>query len=217
MKKLILAATAMALALPATANAAADVTINFGATNLIPANNDFQAQLNGLGLFEFATVGASLFLNGPASITFEFLGSESGFFDTFSTSGGLTLTETSSGVINNFAAPVLIGTQFFAGGSLASLLNFTSNFGIPATVGDDGFGIFLGAKPTSGLNYTTFYLGYDDEVRRQDDNHDDFIIRATVSSPVPEPATWAMALVGFAAIGRSMRSRRRVNTSVAFS
>jgi hypothetical protein len=216
MKKLILAATAMALALPATAQAAADVTITPGTTFAIPVNNDFQAILAGLGFANYTTVGASLFLNGPAVITFEFLGSESGFFDTFSTSGGLTYTETSGGVINNFAAPVLIGSQYFAGGSLAGLLNFTSSGGVSATVGQDGFGIFLGPRGAGGT-FTTFYLGYDDEINNQDDNHDDFIVRATVSSPVPEPATWAMALLGFAAIGRSMRSRRRVNTSVAFS
>jgi hypothetical protein len=37
---------------------------------------------------------------------------------------------------------------------------------------------------------------------------------AFVSSAVPEPATWAMMLVGFGAIGASMRRRRRV-TAIA--
>jgi PEP-CTERM motif. len=38
----------------------------------------------------------------------------------------------------------------------------------------------------------------------------------TVKPPVPEPATWAMMIIGFATIGRAMRARR-TNTAVSFS
>lgn len=214
MKKTILAAAAMALSLPATAQAAANVTINFSTTNAIPASNDFQSQLNGLGLTQYATAGASLFLNGPASLVFEFLGSESGYNDTFSTVGGLTYTET-SWLEDHFAAPILIGTEYFAGGDLFKLLNFTSNLGVGATVGDDGFGIFLGPRAVSGGTYNTFYLGFDDEITRQDDNHDDFIVRVTVNSPVPEPSTWAMLLFGFGIVGFALR--RRLSRTAAFA
>ena len=214
MKKTILAAAAMALSLPATAQAAANVTINFSTTNAIPASNDFQSQLNGLGLTQYATAGASLFLNGPASLVFEFLGSESGYNDTFSTVGGLSYTET-SWLEDHFAAPILIGTEYFAGGDLFKLLNFTSNLGVGATVGDDGFGIFLGPRAVSGGTYNTFYLGFDDEITRQDDNHDDFIVRVTVNSPVPEPSTWAMLLFGFGVVGFALR--RRLARTTAFA
>ncbi len=213
MKKVILAAAAMALALPVTAQAAANVTINFSGTTAIPANNDFQSLLAGLGLTSYASTGASIFLNGPASLTFEFLGSESGYSDTFSTSGGLSYTET-SWLENHFAAPILIGTQYFAGGDLVKLLNFSSNLGLAATVGDDGFGIFLGPRAVSGGQYNTFYLGYDDEISRKDDNHDDFVVRVTVNSPVPEPTTWAMLLFGFGIVGFALR--RRVSRTAAF-
>ena len=214
MKKTILAAAAMALSLPAAAQAAANVTINFSTTNAIPASNDFQSQLSGLGLTQYATAGASLFLNGPASLVFEFLGSESGYNDTFSTVGGLTYTET-SWLEDHFAAPILIGTEYFAGGDLFKLLNFTSNLGVGATVGDDGFGIFLGPRAVSGGTYNTFYLGFDDEITRQDDNHDDFIVRVTVNSPVPEPSTWAMLLFGFGVVGFALR--RRLARTTAFA
>lgn len=210
MKKMILAAAAaVSMALPATANAAADVTVNFGATNPVPASNDFQSLLSGLGLTRFATTGASLVLNGPALITFYFMGSESGFNDTFSTST-LSLTENTL-FTNNFAGGgTLIGSQVFAGGSLAGLLNFTTTNanGASATVGQDGFGIFLGANQVSGSNFTTLYFGYDDEIRNQDDNHDDFIVRAVIQA-VPEPATWAMMIAGFGLVGGAMRLRRR--------
>ena len=53
-----------------------------------------------------------------------------------------------------------------------------------------------------------FYIGYDDQITGADDNHDDLIIRATVSPAVPEPATWAMMLLGFGAAGFAMRRRR---------
>jgi hypothetical protein len=36
----------------------------------------------------------------------------------------------------------------------------------------------------------------------------------TVAAPVPEPGTWAMMLIGFSAIGASMRRRRRVSAMV---
>ena len=37
----------------------------------------------------------------------------------------------------------------------------------------------------------------------------------TVGAPVPEPATWAMMLVGFAGLGAAMRSRRKQALAVA--
>lgn len=213
MKKLLLAASALVMGLPSAANAAVDVTVNFGATNPIPNTNDFKGLLNGLGLTQFATTGASLILNSAAVITFEFLGSESGFSDTFKTSV-INYTENSA-FENHFGAPILLGSQAFSAGSLAGLLNFTSAGGNPATVGTDGFGIFLGPNQTSGQNFTTFYFGYDDEINNQDDNHDDFIIKATVSGPVPEPATWAMFVSGFGLIGWSIRRRRRATPAHA--
>jgi PEP-CTERM motif len=213
MKKLLLAASALVMGLPSAANAAVDVTVNFGATNPIPANNDFQALLAGLGLTKFATTGASLILNSAAVITFEFLGTESGFSDTFMTSN-INFTENTS-FQNNFAAPINMGATAFTAGSLAGLLNFTSAGGIPATVNQDGFGIFLGPNQVSGQNFTTFYFGYDDQINNQDDNHDDFIVKATVSGPVPEPATWAMFVSGFGLIGWSIRRRRRATPAGA--
>jgi len=36
-----------------------------------------------------------------------------------------------------------------------------------------------------------------------------FTLRSNSVAPVPEPATWAMMLVGFGAVGYAMRRRRR--------
>lgn len=197
-----------ALAAPAVLQAQT-VQVNYGSSNPIPANNDFVTQLAGLGLTQYATSGATLTLTANAQIYFEFLGSESGNSDTF-TGGTVTYTET-SGFENHFGAPIPLGFASFLAGSLAGQLNFSSVGGMPAGIGQDGFGILLGANQTSGQNVSVFYLGYDDQINNQDDNHDDFIVRATVLPAVPEPATWAMMLVGFAGIGYSMRRRRRTD------
>ena len=185
------------------------VQINFVASNPVPGNNDFQGQLAGLGQTDFTTTGATLILDSNAQIFFEFLGSESGFSDTF-TAGSVTHTEV-SGFEDHFAAPIPLGFESFLAGSLAGLLNFTSTGigSMNATVGQGGFGIFLGPNQLTGQSFSTFYLGYDDQIVGDDDNHDDFIVRATVLGPVPEPTTWAMMLIGFAGVGYSMRRRRR--------
>jgi hypothetical protein len=42
-------------------------------------------------------------------------------------------------------------------------------------------------------------------------------IRAQVAAPVPEPATWAMMVTGFAMAGVALRRRRRVDARVRFA
>ena len=195
------------MALPAAANASAVIT--FGTTNPIPSPaNDFASQLNGLGLVNYTTTGATISLNANAVLRFEFLGSESGFNDTFTAAGVPAFTEFTT-FINNFATPTNLGAAAFSAGSLAGLLNFTSSGGASAGIGADGFGIFLSRGQLSGDAVSTFYLGYDDQINNQDDNHDDMIIRVSVLPPVPEPATWMTMLLGFATVGVGMRRRKR--------
>jgi hypothetical protein len=204
MRKLVLGlAGAAALAFGST-QASASAIITFGATNPVPANNDFQGDLAGLGLTLFTTDGATITLTENSVLTFEFFGSESGFNDTIQ-AGSVNFTE-----MTNFTSwgPQLLGADSFLAGSLAGLINFSSTGGADATVGDDGFGIFLGANDVSGLSTNVFWLGYDDQITNVDDNHDDMIIRVTVSPAVPEPATWAMMLLGFGAAGFVLRRRR---------
>ncbi|HET6941848.1 MAG TPA: PEPxxWA-CTERM sorting domain-containing protein [Sphingomicrobium sp.] len=204
MRKLVLGlAGAAALAFGST-QASASAVITFGATNPVPGNNDFQGDLAGLGLTLFTTDGATITLTEDSVLTFEFFGSESGFNDTIQ-AGAVNFTE-----MTNFTpwGPQLLGADSFLAGSLAGLINFSSAGGADATVGDDGFGIFLGANAVSGLSTNVFWLGYDDQITNVDDNHDDMIIRVTVSPAVPEPATWAMMLLGFGAAGFVLRRRR---------
>lgn len=205
MRKFVLGMVgAAALAVSSTADAS--VIITFGGADPISGNNNFIGDLNGLGLTQYTTTGATLTLDEASLLTFEVLGSESGYNDTF-TAGTLSVTEYTS-LVNLFATPYLLGAENFGAGSLAGILNFSSSQGVDATVGDDGFGIFLGDNAYSGMLSNVFYIGYDDQVTGQDDNHDDLILRVTVSPAIPEPATWAMMLLGFGAVGFAMRRRR---------
>jgi len=216
-KQLAVLAVVTAMALPASAQAAAIIT--FGdATPEVPVNNDFLSLLNSLGLTRYASTGANIVLDADSLITFHLLGTESGYNDTFATvsAPNLAYIETTS-LQDDFLAPILIGTASFGPGSLAGLLNFTSAGGNPATVGQDGFGIFLGPNQLSGGDVSTFYFGYDDQITG-DDDHDDMIIRATVSvsrTAVPEPATWVMLLAGFGLAGAALRQRRQPGLALA--
>jgi hypothetical protein len=199
------------LASPATAA----VVVDFGDTMPIPVNNDFQPELAGLELTQLATTDASLMLTEDSVITFDLLGSESGFNDTFS-AGSVAYTEFTV-FLNSFASPIALGSASFAAGNLAGLLNFTSSEGAPATVGSSGFGIYLGPGAMSGDALSVFYLGYDDQVTNRDDDFDDFVVRATVTPAVvvPEPTSWAMMLLGFGATGLAFRRKRRALITMA--
>lgn len=200
----------------ASSPASAYVVVTFDDTAPIPGSNDFPGELGALGLTQVATTGASLMLAEDSIITFNLLGSESGFDDTFS-AADISYTEYTS-LLNSFGSPIALGGTTFPAGSLSGILTFTSSGGVDATVGDDGFGIFLGPNVMSGDFLTVFYIGYDDQITNQDDDHDDLIIQATVTSAsaVPEPSTWAMMLFGFGAVGWGMRrARRQTLTQVA--
>lgn len=225
MKKLLLAATAAAVFAVAPANAATFL-VSGGTNSAVPTNNDFKAKLAALGLTA-ELVGAKVDLSGGASIKFEFLGSESGFFDSLVFDGTTLLTENSTGVIDNFAAPVVVPINYWnpIGAFLASFNSSGVGPGNPAQTanalgGSVGFTVFVADANTTSLNSSVIYFGYDDIPDVQgnpasDDNHDDLIIRATIV-PVPEPTTWALMVAGIAAVGVSMR-RRSQNVRVAFS
>lgn len=183
---------------------AAQFIVTFDETNPITHKNDFRRPLRDLGFRSYANFGAALSLSGPAVITFHNLGSESGFTNRF-TGGSVTALETDG---NRFASPLLLGSDVFAPGSLQGKLFFTTRGnGHVSQIGSEGFGIFLPKNAVGEYRSATLYFGFDDLVKNDDDNHDDFIVKATLSA-VPEPATWAMMLLGFGLIGLSARRSR---------
>ena len=221
MKKYLVAAAAAAAAFAAPASALPSFQVTLGSAAVtVPTVNDFKTNLSGLGLLTEA-IGASVNVIDGGYIVFELLGSESGYFDTFSFSGIAPYTETSYGVLNYFGAPVALGSTNVGAGLLNGGLDFLFSNGSPSRAagsGDAGFAVFLptGVSGAAGSTFNTnvLYFGYDDSAQ-VDDNHDDLIIRATIM-PVPEPATWAMMVGGIAAVGMVMR-RRSHTARVAFS
>ena len=141
MRKLLLAASALALASPVASFAAPTISVVGGFGPMaIPAINNFKSELMGAGFTQYTT-SSNLFLTGMAKITYYYMGSESGFFNRF-TAGSSSYTETSGGYETKWLSPVLIGTQTYAtGGSLAGLLGFSSASvgGLPSPVGSDGY------------------------------------------------------------------------------
>jgi hypothetical protein len=194
-----------AVAIPTAASAQA-ITITQGTTTAISPLNDFVTALGLLGYDRISTTGTTAVLDTEAAIDFYFLGSESGYEDTFG-AGVLSLTELLN--TDNFPGGALIGSQLFSAGTLGGQLGFTSNGGTPAGLGDTGFGVFLrtGEDYTTGFAVTRFIIGYDDQIDGpDDDNHDDLMILGVVRA-VPEPGTWATLLFGFGALGAAMRRK----------
>lgn len=213
-----LAALALLSAVAIPTSASAQVTITSGDVYTINALNDFVTQLNALGYDRYTTTGASMSIAANSAIDFYFLGSESGFTDTFG-SGAVSITELLN--TDNFPGGAFLGTrEFLAGGSLGGELSFTSSAGAPAGLGTAGFGIFLkeGIDYSAGFAANAFILGYDDQISNpDDDNHDDLMILGVVRA-VPEPGTWATLLFGFGALGAMMRRKSkapRIRTAIA--
>ena len=170
--QLLAAAAAMALAMPAMAAVTFNVGIGSPVT-AIPSNNNFQSNLNSAGLFNYTAGGATITLSGKATLTFEFLGSESGFSDSFSAAGGTIVASENS----SFTAwgPVALGTATYNAGAITDWLFSSSGGATNKGVGSLEFGIFLprGAVANGSYASNVLYLGFDDQIRGDDDNHDE--------------------------------------------
>lgn len=214
MRNFILAAAALSLGSPVVAHAGTFV-VNYTGTTLIsavaPDRNDFASNLNAAGLFSYSD-NATITLPFGGAVSYDYMGSESGLRDCFT-----------SGVIVNFCesnkmvwGPTSMGpTQLFGSGALAA--KFFISGGVDRLPGSPQFGVFLpgrAASTASGVfKSNVLYFGFNDLEGGSDDNHDDFIVRATITA-VPEPGTWAMLLSGFALVGSLLRRRQRNGVSV---
>ncbi|WP_310476249.1 PEPxxWA-CTERM sorting domain-containing protein [Sandarakinorhabdus sp.] len=217
--QLLAAAAAMAFAMPALAAVTFNVGIGSPVTG-IPGNNNFQSNLNTAGLYNYTAGGATITLSGKATVTFEFLGSESGFNDSFSAAGGTIVASENS----SFTAwgPVGLGSATYNAGAITDWLFSSSGGAVNKGVGSLEFGIFLprGAVANGSYSSNILYLGFDDQIRGDDDNHDDMIIRVTAEDfggqgGVPEPASWAMLIAGFGLVGAVSRRRRGAGSVAA--
>jgi PEP-CTERM motif len=199
MLRSVLLATAILLA-PAAASAGMVVT--WPSTTAIPSNNDFRGFLNGLGLDVYASEGASITLDRAGTLTFEYLGSESGFRDKFHYGAHWTV-ET-----NNMTTA--LDPMFSLSVPAGPFQGYFTSSGRGASQFHDGveeFGIFLPRMARSGINTNTLWLGLDDQIHGDDDNHDDFIVKVTFVPEVPEPAMLGLFGLGLAGIGLARRRR----------
>lgn len=88
--------------------------------------------------------------------------------------------------------------------NLGAILNFTaSGMGFPVTNGNQSFSQYVQFSGTGGhlISSATF-----NNVPTTDAFES---ANFSVTAAVPEPATWAMMLIGFGAVGATMRRRRR--------
>ena len=96
----------------------------------------------------------------------------------------------------SFSVDGLVGSVFHNSGSTSDLdwLTFSGNF--------------TADNSSATLNFTNLTGGINEGV---------FLDAVSVQAAVPEPATWAMMLLGFGAIGGAMRASRRKQRGVAFA
>lgn len=195
-KLLLLAAAVPALSISGTANAASCVD-NLGTEECLiqPGEDEF-------------TVSGDIF-NGPVSATIGRSGIAAGnFIDTyrfeipqFGTGSGSISTSASLGLGSITDLDIISVT---VNGLLADLtktsggvFEFAGISGVPIVPGVDNFLVITGFSRGQG--------SYGGNATFQP------------TAPVPEPATWAMMLIGFGAIGFAMRRRREDRTRVRYA
>lgn len=97
---------------------------------------------------------------------------------------------------------------------------FLSTFGLAGNTGsvniDSCLAFSVCTTPVAGLGNAVTGTVRDDGVTFSNAfNAYDLKFSATITAPVPEPTTWAMMIVGFGAVGTTMRRRQKVRVSLA--
>jgi hypothetical protein len=148
---------------------------------------------------------ATVLVSGPATVTYEYVGSESGYntslFASFFSGTGLVTENAGSRAVGTVNAGGLLDFSF-RDGTGSSLHN---SLGASFTGASNPSFLILGSNvATSGQ--TSYLLGYNDSFRG-DADFDDIVVKVSVS-PIPEPSTYALMLAGLAAVGFVARRRR---------
>lgn len=180
---------------------------------------DFDSLANGAVVTnQYAGVTFSSVAGAQVLVTAQNLGSSTPNFICSGRSGSLTCTDT---IFVDFAGGVS-GLTFLAVGD-----NMTGING--AVTAFNAAGALLGSVNTIGDNNssTTFLVdltAFSGIARIAINNidpaglgYDDFNFQAAATSGVPEPATWAMMMLGFGGVAYGLRRRPKVSTRVWFA
>ncbi len=190
---LILAGATLAFATPAAAQE-------------LVTNGDFEtgnfAGFTQSGNTGFTGVGAGLGTSGSFGASFGPVGSVGSISQTLTTTAGQSYLisfdlQNLSGGTPNFYQVLFDGAQLFSATNSAAFgyTNFSTNA--------------IASGVSTGL---TFNFQHDPSFFRLDN-----VSVTAVNGAVPEPATWAMMLIGFGAIGASMRRRRKITAAPQFA
>jgi len=207
---LLAAVAAAAFAMPASATLEVDLGTSTP-TAIAGIGNDFESNLGTLGLTHYAAGYQSISVtNAPVSISVYRMGSESGLAN-FVNIDGHPYAESSPELVWSVSDDILVSvTQ--GNGPLGGNITFSNaNDSSPLVSGN--VALFLNPGNLDGSLYSgdDLYFGFNDS-GSTDSDFDDYVIRIT-SAPVPEPATWAMMMVGLGLVGAGLRRRR---TTVSF-
>ncbi len=220
----MVAAAALCIGLAAPAHAGFSLVGGTGGT--IPGGlpNEFLPLFGGPASLD-GIYGANVDVDtfgGPMVLTIDFFGAEADFKNEFNLIGSELFAHTGGTIIAGRLATPLDSFQTLIVGAGLLPFDFDTNSDTGASVAngshlDDsasgalGPNFFASCAPTGGGGQTTrdcdvLYLFLDDQGGSNDDNHDDFLVRLTLSAvPVPEPASMGVLLAGVAMVVRRRR------------
>ncbi len=176
--------------------------------------------------FGAATPAFSQTLGGGGCMTDLTLGAGSSIINCYGRYSGNSLNNASNSDINTaltalgYGGPAITYSAIPLSNILAGLNgNTTVNF--PGLLnGTVYFGVHYGNGQGGPGNSTTFYKIFAnnlDTITLNLNASSTATLFAQVANPVPEPATWAMMLAGFGAVGFAMRRRTKVTTRVRYA
>ena len=226
MKKLLglVAAATVAVALAAPAKASL-ITLSGGTAGTIPngASNELLNPLFGVPSAS-GYYGSQINVSVPvtSNILFEFYGAEAGYHNEFNVSGLGELFDHPGGTIiaPNLGSPLATFATTILGTGLLPFIFDINNDALHLVNGfnpDDSGGAALGPNffascaplgPGNPISCDSVYLFLDDGGAGPDDNHDDFLVRVTISN-IPEPSSLALFGAGLLGIGLFRRRFRK--------